>query len=51
MQLSGIQVDVERYWQVTDWAMTRSRASRKLVALERFKFWLGIPNDYYNADD
>ena len=52
MQLSGVDVDVNRYHQVTDWALHRNRpASTKFVALERFKFWLGIPNEYYNDDD
>jgi hypothetical protein len=52
MQLSGVEVDVNRYHQVTDWALRRnSSASKKIVALERFKFWLGIPNEYYNDED
>lgn len=52
MQLSGVDVDINRYHQVTDWALRRNRStSTKIVALERFKFWLGIPNEYYNNDD
>jgi hypothetical protein len=52
MQLSGVEVDVNRYGQVLDAALRRNRsASKRIVALERFKFWLGIPNEYYNDDD
>lgn len=51
MQLSGVEVDLKRYNQVTDWALQRNSGSTKIVALERFKFWLGIPNEYYNDGD
>lgn len=55
MQLSGNDVDSEFYERVIDRLIDREERldapPRRVVALERFKFWLGVPNSYYNADD
>ena len=55
MQLSGIRVDSKRYVEMIEQALGSNTdppmPSNKVVSLERFKFWLGMPNDYYNSDD
>eukprot|EP00892_Ulva_mutabilis_P008970 jgi/Ulvmu1/6445/UM003_0075.1 len=55
MQLSGSGVDTAFYERIIDDQLERAASNdapiRRTVALERFKFWLGVPNSYYNADD
>lgn len=55
MQLSGNSVDTAFYERIIDAQIDREERVdapvRRLVTLERFKFWLGVPNSYYNADD
>jgi hypothetical protein len=51
MRLSGVMVDLERYEKILDEMMQQQQAERRIIALERFKFWLGIPNEYYNNEE
>lgn len=55
MQLSGNSVDTAFYERIIDDQIDRANSvdapKRRMVALERFKFWLGVPNSYYNAED
>jgi hypothetical protein len=51
MEFSALKIDVDYYTKLVDVAMQRQENKGKMVALERFKFWLGMPNDYYNSLD
>jgi hypothetical protein len=54
MKLSGVKIRTERYVGFADEVLQRADgpnlSSRKVVSLERFKFWLGMPNNYYNSE-
>ena len=59
MQLSGFTVDVKKYQDLVDYSSARLTQQEEelspqkeqiVVGLERFKFWLGMPNAYYNSD-
>ena len=50
MQLSGKDVDVQWYREYVDAELGDGAADEQTsVALERFKFWLGMPNRYYGS--
>lgn len=55
MQLSGNAIDTAFYERIIDAQIDRENSedapARRIVLLERFKFWLGVPNSYYNAED
>lgn len=57
MQLSGVAIDVEGYQDMVDRCVEVAQRRRtdphnktqQVVALERFKFWMGLPNAYYGS--
>jgi hypothetical protein len=49
MEFSGLEIDVDFYAKLVDEAMQLHENKGRAVALDRFKFWLGMPNDYYNS--
>ena len=60
MEAAGAKIDRERIGAVLSEIISRQREAEKRrgiirprppnAALERFKFWLGLPNRYYESD-
>jgi hypothetical protein len=55
MELSGLRIDAKQYQYFVDQVLQAEEEysgmpERKVVAFERFKFWLGMPNDYYSSE-
>ena len=55
MELVGAEVDKEKYKSMIARSEENSVSKRKnskssVAYLERFKFWLGLPNNYYDTD-
>jgi pentatricopeptide repeat protein len=57
MQLGHVTVDVERYQAMVDRCVAVEQRRRtnpetktnQIVSLERLKFWMGMPNEYYSS--